>query len=88
MAIARLVRDGCSAEVAFAVADEYQRNGIGSALVAELVADARAAGITEISGLVARDNSAALTILRRVGRVLAVRFEGSDLAIRAAIADC
>ena len=88
VAIARLVRDGCSAEVAFAVADEYQRNGIGSALVAELVADARAAGITEISGLVARDNSAALTILRRVGRVLAVRFEGSDLAIRAAIADC
>jgi len=88
VAIARLVRDGRGAEVAFAVADDYQRRGIGSALVAELVADARAAGITEISGLVARDNSAALTILRRVGPVLAVCFEGSDLSIRAAIADC
>jgi ribosomal protein S18 acetylase RimI-like enzyme len=88
VAIARLVREGRTAEVAFAVADEYHRRGIGSTLVAELVADARAAGITEISGLVARDNPAALAILRRVGRVLAVRFEGSDLSVRAAIADC
>jgi GNAT superfamily N-acetyltransferase len=85
VAIARLVREGCSAEVAFAVADEYQRNGIGSALVQELVSDARAAGITEITGLVARDNPAALTILSRAARVLAVRFEGSDLVVRAAV---
>jgi ribosomal protein S18 acetylase RimI-like enzyme len=86
VAIARLVRDGRSAEVAFAVADEYQRHGIASALVGELVADARAAGITEISGLVARDNPAALAVLRRVARVVAIRFEGSDLSVRAAIA--
>lgn len=85
VAIARLVREGCSAEVAFAVADEYQRHGIGSALVQELVSDARAAGITEITGLVARDNPAALTILGRVAQVLAVRFEGSDLMVRAAV---
>jgi len=32
VAIARLVRDGTSAEIAFAVADEYQHRGIGSAL--------------------------------------------------------
>lgn len=88
VAIARLVRDGDTAEVAFAVADDYQRRGIGSAVVAELVADARAAGITEISALVARENQAALAIVRRVARVLAVCFEGPDLAVRAAIADC
>ena len=81
------MRDGRSAEVAFAVADDYQQRGIGSVLVAELVADARAAGISEINALVARDNSAALAIVRRVARVLAVCFDGPDLAIRASIAD-
>ncbi len=34
VAIARLVRDGDSAEIAFEVADEYQQRGIGSALTA------------------------------------------------------
>src|SRR5690242_1879140 len=29
-AIARLVRDGATAEIAFAVADEYQHRGVGS----------------------------------------------------------
>ena len=32
VAIARLVRDGNSAEIAIAVADEHQQRGIGSAL--------------------------------------------------------
>ena len=36
IAIARLVRDGSSAEIAFEVADEHQQRGIGSALTAEL----------------------------------------------------
>jgi GNAT superfamily N-acetyltransferase len=88
VAIARLVRAGDRAEVAFAVADAYQQRGVGTALVAELVADARAAGITEIDAFVARDNSAALAIVRRVARVLAVCFDGPDLAVQAAIADC
>jgi ribosomal protein S18 acetylase RimI-like enzyme len=85
VAIARLVREGDTAEVAFAVADDYQQRGVGSALVAELIADARAAGITEISALVARENSAALAIVRRVARALAVGFDGPDLAVRATI---
>ena len=77
VAIARLVRDGRSAEVAFAVADEYQHRGIGSALTAELIADARAAGITEITALVASDNRAAVALLRRVVRRLDIRLEGA-----------
>jgi ribosomal protein S18 acetylase RimI-like enzyme len=85
VAIARLVRDGHSAEIAFAVADEYQELGIGSALTAELIADARAAGITEITALVASDNPAALAVLRRILNVLDIRLEGPELSVRAAL---
>jgi len=85
VAIARLVRVGDEAEIAFAVADEYQRRGIGSALVAELVADARAAGIKEVTALVASDNAGAVAIMRRIARALDIRFEGPELSIRAAI---
>ena len=84
-AIARLVRSGPSAEIAFEVADELQDRGIGSALTAELVADARAAGITEITALVASDNPAALALLRRILKVIDVRFEGPELSVRAAL---
>jgi len=86
-AIASLVRnERDSAEIAFAVADEHQHRGIGSALARELVADARAAGIAEITALTRNDNPATLALIRRCARVLDVHFEGADLSIRAAIA--
>ena len=85
VALARLVRDGQAAEIAFEVADEYQQRGIGSALTAVLLADARAAGITEITALVASDNPAALALLRRILNRLEIRFEGPELSIRAAL---
>jgi ribosomal protein S18 acetylase RimI-like enzyme len=85
VALARLVRDGASAEIAFEVADEHQQRGIGSALTAELLADARAAGITEVTALVASDITAAVTLLRRALNRLEIRFEGPELAIRAAL---
>ena len=85
IAIARLVRDGHSAEIAFEVADEFQGRGIGAALTAELVADARAAGITEVTALVEMQNSAAVALLRRVLKVLDIRFDGPELAIRAVL---
>jgi predicted MFS family arabinose efflux permease/ribosomal protein S18 acetylase RimI-like enzyme len=86
IAIARLVRDGSSAEIAFEVADEHQRRGIGSALTAELLADARASGITEVTALVASENTAAVSLLRRALGRLDVRFEGTELSVRAALA--
>lgn len=86
IALARLVREGSSAEIAFEVADEHQRLGIGSALTAELLADARAAGITEVTALVASENTAAVSLLRRVIGRLEVRFEGAELAVRAVLA--
>jgi GNAT superfamily N-acetyltransferase len=51
--IARLARQGRTAEVAFAVVDEHQRRGIGSALAETLAADARAAGIVELHATLA-----------------------------------
>jgi DHA1 family inner membrane transport protein len=86
VAIARLVREGSSAEIAFEVADEHQRLGIGSVLTAELLADARAAGITEVTALVSSDNQAAMSMLRRLLSELEVRFEGPELSVRAALA--
>ena len=86
IAIARLVREGASAEIAFEVADEHQQRGIGSALTAELLADARAAGITEVTALVATDNTAAVSLLQRVLGRLDARFEGTELSVRAALA--
>ena len=64
-----------SAEIAFAVADEHQQRGIGSALTRELVGDARAAGIIEITALVSSDNPAAVALLRRIANVLHISFE-------------
>lgn len=86
IAIARLVRDGSSAEIAFEVADEYQQRGIGSAVTEELLADARAAGITEVTALVSSDNPAAVALLRSILSALDIRFEGPELSIRAALA--
>jgi ribosomal protein S18 acetylase RimI-like enzyme len=83
VAIARLVRSGASAEVAFEVADAYQGRGIGSALTQELVSDACAAGIAEVTALVRSDNPRALAVLHRTLGQLEVRFEGVELVVRA-----
>jgi RimJ/RimL family protein N-acetyltransferase len=83
VAIARLVRLGSSAEIAFEVADEYHGRGIGSALAGLLVEDAYAAGIREITALVRSDNPAALALLRRVLGRLELRMDGPELLVRA-----
>ena len=65
--IARLVRDGGSAEIAFAVADAHQSRGLGSILASELAADARAAGITQLVATVCGDNPRIVALLKRLG---------------------
>jgi GNAT superfamily N-acetyltransferase len=64
--IARLVRQDDAAEVAFAVADEWQGRGVGSLLVDRLAADARAAGITRFTAQVQPDNTPSLALVRRL----------------------
>jgi ribosomal protein S18 acetylase RimI-like enzyme len=86
VAIARFVRAGGSAEIAFAVADQYQRRGIGSSIAAKLIADARAAGITEVVALVSSNNRAAIALLRRVLIAMEVCFDGPELLVHATIA--
>lgn len=77
-AIARLVRDGTRAEIAFAVADVHQNRGLGSILGRELAADARAAGITELVGTVCGDNPAIVSLLKRLGQSLDVTWTGRE----------
>ncbi len=77
-AIARLVRDGTRAEVAFAVADVYQGRGIGSTLGRELAADARAAGIRELVATVCGDNARIVSLLKRLGRSVEVSWSGRE----------
>ena len=77
-AIARLVRDGTRAEVAFAVADVYQGRGIGSTLGRELAADARAAGIRELVATVCGDNARIVSLLKRLGHSMEVSWSGRE----------
>jgi len=81
--IARLVRDGSSAEVAFEVADDYQGRGIGSVLAAELAADARAAGITTlVCGQAALNLAAVLGVAPLTGIPLPlVSYGGTSLVV-------
>jgi ribosomal protein S18 acetylase RimI-like enzyme len=76
--IARLVRSGTTAEIAFAVADRHQGNGVGSVLASELAADARASGITQLVATVCGDNPRIVALLRRLGSSLDVSWRGRE----------
>ena len=67
--LAQLVREGTSAEIAFAVADDHQGQGVGRILSRELAADARAAGIRELRATVRLDNPRAIALMTRRRRV-------------------
>ncbi len=76
--IARLARQGSSAEVAFAVADTHQGRGVGSILARELAADARAAGIQELVANVCGDNPRVVALLKRLGTSLSESWRGGE----------
>jgi len=61
-----VVRPG-TAELAFTVVDEFQGQGIASALLRHLTALARAAGLREFIAEVLPDNAAMLRVLERSG---------------------
>jgi RimJ/RimL family protein N-acetyltransferase len=61
-----VVRPG-TAELAFTVVDEFQRQGIASALLRHLTALARAAGVREFIAEVLTDNTAMLRVFERSG---------------------
>ena len=79
--IARLVRDGDEADVAFAVADEWQNNGVGSILADRLACDARAAGIRRLRATMQAENRASLKLMRRMTRGLTTRVVSGQLEV-------
>lgn len=55
------------AEVAFAVVDSYQGQGVGTALVRHLAMIARAAGLRELAAEVLADNTSMLKVFEKSG---------------------
>jgi RimJ/RimL family protein N-acetyltransferase len=86
--IARLVveaDDRTTAEVACAIADDYQGQGVGTALMRALTADARAAGVQHLHATIVADNRRAVRLLRKVAAIEDIRFDGRDIDVTASI---
>jgi RimJ/RimL family protein N-acetyltransferase len=82
--VARLARDEDDrtvAEVAFAVADEWQGKGVGTALINALAEDARAAGIRRFRASILAENKASLALMKHVTTIEQTRYEGAEIEI-------
>jgi RimJ/RimL family protein N-acetyltransferase len=75
-----VVRPG-TAELAFTVVDEFQGQGIASALLRHLITLARAAGLRELIAEVLPDNTAMLRVLERSGLTLQRKRESGVVRI-------
>ena len=76
-----------TAEVAFAVVDQYQRQGIGGALLRHLAAIARSAGLKELIAEVLPDNIAMLKVFEKSGLGCRTRREGRTVHVTLHVAD-
>ena len=70
-----IVVESGKAEVAFAVVDQYQGQGIGAALMHHLAAIAREAGLKELIAEVLPENVPMLKVFERSGLPLSIRRE-------------
>lgn len=66
-----------AAEFAIVIGDTYQGHGIGSALLEQLIAEARDRGITAFTAQTLADNEAVRRLLARLGRTFARVSHGS-----------
>ena len=69
--VARLLQHSdnpAAADIALAVADEWQRRGVGAALASALMAQ-RPAAVTRLHTVVEADNHGSLTLLSRLGQM-------------------
>lgn len=79
LAVVRYDRIGPTlAEVAFVVADEWQRHGVATALLLQLAEYARAHGITRLTAITMASNARMLEVLRRCGYPSTVRFQNGE----------
>jgi len=79
--IARLVRDGEMADVAFAVVDDLQGNGVGSVLTQRLAEDARAAGIRALRATMSADNAPSLKLMKGITDGLEVHYGAGQMEV-------
>jgi RimJ/RimL family protein N-acetyltransferase len=68
-----VVTDAGKAEVAFAIVDQYQGQGIGAALLRHLVVIARAASLEELVAEVLADNRAMIKVFEKSGLPVTTR---------------
>ena len=81
------LRDPLTAEVAFAVADDYQGRGIGTRLLEQLAALARGEqGIERFVGEVMADNAAMIHVFESVGFEVARTLRGGEVEMTFPIA--
>jgi acetyltransferase len=69
LGIARMIREhtGNSAEVAFVVADKFQRKGLGRYLMDQMIEIARKEGLSSIYGVLLFDNAEMRKLFEKVG---------------------
>jgi acetyl coenzyme A synthetase (ADP forming)-like protein len=75
------LRDPVAAEVAFLVADDYQRRGIGTRLLEQLAARAAAVGIERFVAEVLAENSQMLKVFQAVGFECTRRLESGTVEV-------
>jgi acetate---CoA ligase (ADP-forming) len=80
------LRDPLTAEVAFAVADDYQARGIGTRFVEQLAARAASHGIERFVGEVMADNAAMIHVFEKVGFEVTRTFAGGEVEMTFPIA--
>jgi acetate---CoA ligase (ADP-forming) len=76
------LRDPHSAEAAFAVADDYQRKGIGTRLLEQLAARAAAHGIEAFIAEVLPENQVMLSVFENIGFVPTRHLDGGVVEVK------
>jgi RimJ/RimL family protein N-acetyltransferase len=76
-----IVQPATTAEVAFAVVDRYQGQGVGGALLRHLAAIARSAGLKELIAEVLPDNIPMLKVFEKSGLGCRTRREGRTVHV-------
>jgi RimJ/RimL family protein N-acetyltransferase len=71
-----IVMDAGRAEASFAVVDEYQGQGVGSALMRHLIGLGRQAGLRELVAEVLAENAAMLKVFEKSGLKMSAEREG------------
>lgn len=81
VAMANLLGEGDTAEVALLVRDDWQRRGLGSALLRRLVGQAEQRGYAALDLHIQAENTPMLRAVRRLGRPSAADRDGSLLTL-------